>query len=218
MPRFALRRFHRDQAGIAIVEFALILPILILISIVTLDVVRFVIFSRKAELAASTMADLIARNDSGKITQTDLVLISKAQLVIFPEAMKAARSNGQSVWDILDWSLSGIQFKAPAICLGNCTYTPYVAWTAGDGRPCATPLTSAPNTAKPSPTTLPSDAFGTGFLVVADVVFKYTPIIAQSVIGQVNITKSFYVAPRYVSAIAFDRSAGTGTARPCVVP
>ena len=56
-----LRRFGRDGRGIAIVEFALILPLLITLSAVTFDLVRYVIYMRKVELAASTLADLVAR-------------------------------------------------------------------------------------------------------------------------------------------------------------
>jgi hypothetical protein len=73
----------------------------------------------------------------------------------------------------------------------------------------------APNTAGPSPTTLPSDTFGPGFLVVADVVFSYRPLILQSVVGPIDIAKSFYFAPRYVTAITFDPSGGINSANAC---
>lgn len=217
MRRPGLTRFARDRRGAAIVEFAFIVPILILLSMVTFDLVRYVIYLRKVELATSTMADLIARNDSGKITQAELLAISRSQLVMFPEAMDAARESNASVWSLLKWTLSGVQFRQPPTCTGTCPYEPKVAWTSGQKRPCGTVLTAVPNGTTPSPTTLPSETFGPGFLVVADVVFSYKPLIAQSVVGSIDIAKSFYVAPRYVSAIAFDPTGATTTANACLL-
>lgn len=211
-----LGRFRRDRRGIAIIEFALILPLLITLSAVTFDLVRYVIYMRKVELAASTLADLVARNDTGKITQTDILAISRSQLVMFPEAMSAAKDANVSVWTLLKWSLSGVQFtQTVPSCTANCTYTPKVTWTSGQKRSCTTPPVAAPNTAGPSPTTLPSDTFGPGFLVVADVVFSYKPVILQSVVGSIDIAKSFYFAPRYVAAITFDPSGGINAANAC---
>ncbi|MCJ2044806.1 pilus assembly protein [Methylobacterium sp. J-078] len=215
MPRLSLTHFGRDRRGLAIVEFAVIAPVMILLSCVSVDLVRYIFFLRKVELAASTMADLVARNDTGKITQADILSISKTQLVIFPEAMKAARDGGTSVWSLLRWSLSGVQFRTLPTCTSQCTYIPTVSWTSGQKRPCLVPLQAAPNTATPSPTTLPSDTFGPGFLVVADIVYTYKPLIAQSVVGSIDIAKSFYFAPRYVSAIAFDPSGGSTSAFAC---
>lgn len=216
MSRQTLKRFGRDGRGIAIIEFALILPLLLTLSAVTFDLVRYVIYMRKLELAASTLADLVARNDTGKITQTDILAISRSQLVMFPEAMSAAKDANVSVWTLLRWSLSGVQFTPTvAGCTSNCTYTPKVVWTSGQKRSCTTPPVAAPNTAGPSPTTLPSDTFGPGFLVVADVVFSYKPLILQSVVGSIDIAKSFYFAPRYVTAIAFDPSGGSTSANAC---
>ncbi|WP_264046482.1 TadE/TadG family type IV pilus assembly protein [Methylobacterium flocculans] len=215
MRRPSLSRFASDRRGVALVEFAFVLPLLILLSVVAFDLIRYVIYMRKVELAASTIADLVARNDTGTITQTDLQAIARAQLVIFPEAMTAARDSNTSVWSLLKWTLSGVQFRKPPTCLTNCTYVATVAWSAGLKRPCLTPLTSVANTAGPSPTTLPSETFGPGFLVVADVVFSYKPLIAQSVVGSIDIAKSFYVAPRYVSSIAFDTTGGTTSAGAC---
>lgn len=212
------RRFRHNQSGLAIIEFSLILPVLVLIAVATFDLARYIICIRKIEMAASTMAELLARNDTKKVSQTDLLAVSRAQLVIFPESMQAARDQKVSVWTLLKWSLSGVQFKTTAGCTSNCTYVPYVSWTSGQGRPCTVPLSSAPNTSKPTATTLPSDTFGPGFLVVADVTFTYKPILLQSIIGTVVVSRSFYINPRYVSTIAFDSSAGTGSAWACVVP
>jgi len=214
------RRFGADRRGIGAVEFALVLPLLLLIALASVDVVVFMNDSHKLQLAASTMGELVAGNDTGKITQAGLDTVFQSQLVIFPEVMQVAQDRKMWVWDTILSSISGVTFKASSGCAGTgtCTYTPYVAWTSGQGRPCGTPLTPASNSAAPSPATLPQDTFGAGFLIVVDVMFDYKPFLASSVIGNVRIKQSYYVAPRYVPSVAFDASAGSSFAKACTVP
>ncbi len=214
----AARAWIADRRGVAGLEFALSLPVLAVLAIVAFDLARYTIYVRKAHLAASTMANLIARNDTGTINQNDLDAIFQTQLVVFPEIMKAARDRNQWVWATVLSSLSGIQFKTLGACGVTCVYVPYVAWTSGQGRPCGTPLIAAPAAAAPSPSTIPADIFGSGFLIVADVSFVYVPIFLRSVVGTVTIRRSFYIAPRYVTSIAYSAAAGSSFTWGCTIP
>lgn len=221
-----MRAWWRDRRGVAGLEIAFILPILLVLALVAFDLARYTIYVRKAHLAAATMADLLSRvdpdttlgNNAGRLTWANLDSVFRTQLVVFPEIMEEAQNRKEWVWNTVKASLSGIQFKTQAACKSNCTYTPYVTWTSGQGRPCATPLTGTATTAQPSPSTLPADIFGPGFLVVADLLFEYRPIFLRSVVGTVTIRRSFYAPPRYVSSIVYDPTAGTGNAWVCVVP
>ncbi|AWN34601.1 TadE/TadG family type IV pilus assembly protein [Methylobacterium radiodurans] len=224
--RPGLRAWIGDRRGVAGLEIAFILPILLVLALVGFDLARYTIYVRKAHLAAATMADLLARvdpdpslsNNAGRITWANLDSVFRTQLVVFPELMEEAQIRNEWVWNTVKSSLSGITFKTQAGCQSNCTYTPYVAWTGGQGRPCATPLTGAATTAQPSPSTLPADIFGPGFLVVADLLFEYRPMFLRSVVGTVTIRRSFYAIPRYVSSIVYDPNAGAGNAWVCTVP
>ncbi|MBE7197973.1 MAG: pilus assembly protein [Parafilimonas terrae] len=224
--RPVLRAWRADRHGVAGLEIAFILPILLVLALVAFDLARYTIYVRKAHLAAATMADLLARadpdpalgNSTGRLTWSNLDSVFRTQLVVFPELMKEAQIRNEWVWSTVRASLSGIQFKTQSGCQSNCTYTAYVAWTAGQGRPCATPLTGAATAAQPSPSTLPSDIFGPGFLVVADLVFEYRPLFLRSVVGTVTVRRSFYAPPRYVSSIVYDPTASAGNAWVCVVP
>lgn len=214
------RRFRDDRQAISAVEFALILPVVLFIALASVDVVLFMKSSHKVQLAASTMGELVAGNDTGKITQAGLDTVFQSQLVVFPEVMQVAQDRNMWVWDTILSSISGVTFKASSGCAsnGNCTYTPYVAWTSGQNRPCGTPLTPTSSSAPPSPGTLPQDTFGPGFLIVVDTMFDYRPLFASSVIGTVRIKYSYYVAPRYVPSIAYDSSAGSSFSKACTVP
>ena len=59
-----LRRFLGvDQSGVAAVEFALVLPVMLLFSLGVAEVGRFVLLTLKLQHAATTMADLASRDD-----------------------------------------------------------------------------------------------------------------------------------------------------------
>ena len=59
-----LARFLPDQRGIAAVEFALVLPVMILFSMGIAEVGRFALLNLKLQHAATTMADLAARDET----------------------------------------------------------------------------------------------------------------------------------------------------------
>lgn len=61
--RGLLRRLGRDRRGIAAVEFALVLPVMILFSLGLAEVGRFALLTLKLQHAANTMADLASRDE-----------------------------------------------------------------------------------------------------------------------------------------------------------
>ncbi len=58
------RRFASDQSGLAAVEFALVLPVLLLLALGLAEVGRFALLSLKLQHAATTMADLVSRDEA----------------------------------------------------------------------------------------------------------------------------------------------------------
>ena len=67
-----LPRFLPDQRGLAAVEFALVLPVMILFSMGIAEVGRFTLLNLKLQHAATTLADLAARDE----TVTDAAMTS----------------------------------------------------------------------------------------------------------------------------------------------
>ncbi|MFT3972254.1 MAG: TadE/TadG family type IV pilus assembly protein [Amaricoccus sp.] len=64
----SLPRLLRDERGVSALEFALILPLLVLLSVGTIDVSRLVLITQKVQSAAFTLADLTARISTAKST------------------------------------------------------------------------------------------------------------------------------------------------------
>ena len=62
MHRWLPRCFRRDERGVAAVEFALVLPVMILFSLGLAEVGRFTLLTLKLQHAATTMGDLASRD------------------------------------------------------------------------------------------------------------------------------------------------------------
>ena len=62
-PLAALRRFALDQSAVSAVEFALVAPVLLLLSLGTVEVGRFALLALKLQHAATTLADLATREE-----------------------------------------------------------------------------------------------------------------------------------------------------------
>jgi hypothetical protein len=128
--------------------------------------------------------------------------------------LQDAARKGISWKNDISVSIAGVLFSGlPANCTTSCTsYTANVVWNSGPNkRTCGVALTSAPDTAAPSKTTLPADVFPVApsqgaLLIVVDIVYNYTPIFGSTftalfgspLFGTIPIARSAYLAPRYV--------------------
>ncbi|MCJ2016372.1 MULTISPECIES: TadE/TadG family type IV pilus assembly protein [unclassified Methylobacterium] len=77
-----LKRFRADGRGIAAVEFALVLPVLIAIYFGTVELTRVLDANRKLTLFARTLADLSGRADNPKPSAADMTTIAGAATAI----------------------------------------------------------------------------------------------------------------------------------------
>src|SRR5487761_1233206 len=70
---FFIEHMRADKRGVAAVEFALILPLMLFIYLGASEVTQGLMASRKATLVARTLADLVSQQQSGvNLADTDL--------------------------------------------------------------------------------------------------------------------------------------------------
>lgn len=77
------RRFRRDRRGVAAVEFALIVPLLLALYLGTMEVSNGVSLNKRVARAASNVADLVAQQD--QVTRAQLhAIMDVGESVLFP--------------------------------------------------------------------------------------------------------------------------------------
>jgi TadE-like protein len=202
------KEFWRARQAIAATEFALVLPLLVVLMLGSVEVARVIIAARNVTLVATTAVEMLSQNGTGKVNYADLHFATDSTMVIFPQILQDAAQKGISWKNDISVSITGVLFTPnPPTCTSSCSYNANVVWNSGPNkRTCGGLLTSAPDTAAPSKTTLPADVFGPGSLIVVDIVYNYTPMFGSAftalfgspLFGTIPIARSAYLAPRYV--------------------
>lgn len=152
-----VRQARADQRGVAALEFALLLPVLLLMYFGSAEVTRAVLATRKLTLATRALSDLLGQQTSS-VDDTILTnIFAAASPVMSPFPATSAQFAS---------TLSSINFVAQ-----GSTYIAQTAWTASNSgntlRPCAT-LSQISNDAAPSPSGVPVGLYGAGSVVVAE--------------------------------------------------
>lgn len=171
----AYRRVVGDRRGVAAVEFAIILPLMLLMYIGAVDVTRGVMASRKVALLSRTVSDLVSQQPTTQDTPSSQI-----------STIFAAASSVMAPYDTssLKLTVSAIDIKAKS---DKTCCQAVVRWSYTQGgtlRPCNKAMDSAP-AGTSSPTTLPDNIVtanngnfnyaggGATYLIVADISYKY---------------------------------------------
>ncbi len=196
-----LRRTLADRRGVAAVEFAIIMPLILLMYIGSLDVTRGVMASRKVAILSRTVSDLVSQQATTAPLSTSTVSL------IFTAASSI----------MVPYSTTGLKITASAIDIkaksdGTCCQA-VVRWSFTQGgtlRACTTPLTQVADGTAPTSTNIPvsiingtkAGGFGyssgaSSYLIIADVSYTYVPFFQQAVAWFMNgMTKTTYMVPR----------------------
>jgi len=176
-PADAARRlaiFWRDRDGVSTVEFALTLPVLLLIFLGMIEFGQVFTVDRRLAVVANTTADLVARAKS--VSNADLNDIGDAVDEIvrpFPT-------------DTLEIVVSSIETDE-----GN---NASVAWSWTDGGTARTPgdAFSLPNAALTEPNTS---------IIVAEVNYRFTPSVGLFLTGGTDLDAAAYYRPRLADIV-----------------
>ncbi len=76
------RKFIRADSGLAAVEFALALPLLILLTFGTVEVTLYVLITQKLERVSLTVSDIVAQSSTISTAQLDQIIPSAAQVML----------------------------------------------------------------------------------------------------------------------------------------
>lgn len=176
MQRRLLKRFLRNDQGVAAVEFALILPFLLLLYLGSIEASSLFTVDRRVDVISTTVADLVARwnPNQGAITQADLGdYFRAAEGIIAPYAT----TNLSQLVSVLE-----VDGDGEATVVWSCGFNGASSIAAG------TLYTLGPQ--------MQTMAAG-GYLVAATTRYPYKPVLGMVFTTEVNLENEALFLPRF---------------------
>jgi Flp pilus assembly protein TadG len=189
----ATKRFRADTRGIAAVEFAFIVPILLVMLIGAVEITRAVAINKRLGVVTSMIADLVARET--KLTGADV------------EAIYDIAAQVMAPFDANDLKLSIIPVMSAAANAGNTLVYPSTA-----NRPSYN--------GGALPAKCQAYALATGILgknesvIVVESSYAFSPLFLGYVMGAHEWTEKAFAKPRKALCVAFDGDTCTSSCFP----
>jgi Flp pilus assembly protein TadG len=193
---------RRDQRGVAAVEFALLLPVMLTLYIGSVEVSQSLNANRRVVLLARTIADLTTQ--SPKMTAADVTgVIAAASAVLAPLSTSPARIRITSV------AISGSGSPDPkvvnpaSVCWSfQQGWSAYARGTILDQTQIPPALRSEPGTS----------------LIMAEVEYPYQPVIGYVLTGSLTLNERIYMRPRMSTYIERSDLPSNGIPNPTTGP
>jgi Flp pilus assembly protein TadG len=174
----ALAHFLRAERGLAVVEFALILPVLMTLFYATIEVTRYVLIVQKVEKLANSIADVTSQEQ----TATNAVLTQAL----------AATSDIMSPYTM---TTNGTVFISSLYRAPNATNAT-VNWRyQGGGTFAATSKIGAVGAVPNMPGGFTFDSREN--VISAEVFYQFSPLISSQFFGTTTIYRSAFYKPRF---------------------
>ncbi|MDO9460183.1 MAG: pilus assembly protein [Alphaproteobacteria bacterium] len=161
-------KFWRDVRGVSVVEFALILPVMLVMIFGTVEISNLMIADRKLVSATSTTADLFAQTKS--VTDDEIADIFRA---------------GSAIMQPLE--LSSLSFVVSSV-VADAGGVTRVDWSEGYG---------AAGMAAGSIYELPPGLIAANqSVIVVQSQYNYVSQLGQMIVAPIGLTDRFFLAPR----------------------
>ena len=175
-----LKRLKEDQGGMGAVEFALLVPMLIVVYLASFELTMGLSVNKKVSSAASTVADLVTRQKN----------VDKASLTAMGDVAQAI---------FVPYGTTGLSLKITGIKI-DATSKPTVAWSwANNG---VAPYAAGNAIGVPSSMVLPDTFLVHTELSVPHELLMYLPNFSGSEIKYITLGKDFYFRQRIGDGIA----------------
>lgn len=203
---------HRCQAGVAAVEFALIVPVLVLLLFGVVELSNILIADNKVRAVASSTADMITQKTDGTITSTDLTTLTSAITEIIKPLPTTRSSNILLSVGITNYRISAAKVRSvvwsrllrPATAPANATS--YLGVTVS----CTANTTNFPDTLAYNNGTSGGTPV-TNDVVFVEATYRWYPMFGMIFSSYVDLHTSNFFMPRY----SLQLTAGTGISPAC---
>lgn len=169
-----LRRFARATGGLAALEFAILLPMMVFVLFGSVDLIDMLGANKRAQNVAASISDVVARDT--EITNSEVTgLWAAVNVLMFPD------------------SGANMQIRVTSISITSSTQAK-VVWSEGHGGYAARQANSA--------VTLPSAMMQTGTsIIMTETIYPYTPPLGFIWSGSTELKHTAYRRSRLVDPI-----------------
>ena len=168
-----ISRFSAEKNGVAAIEFAMLLPLMLTLFLGSVELSTGVAINRKAAIAAHTVADLASQYTN--VTNADMTnILNAATDIIYPYSS----TNLQT--DVSELAIDG---------QGNAT----VVWSDtlnGTARTVGSSVTIPSNLATPNT-----------YLLLGETTYNYNPSYSSAVTGTMPLNDQIFMRPRQSNAV-----------------
>ena len=215
-----LTRFARSRTASAAVEFAIILPVALLLYAGAAEVSDGVIASRRVTMLTRSLVDLLSLQGTttqaastptpgNAVSATTLSsILTSATALLAPEPTST-----------LTMTISAIDITNTA--QGTCC-SALVRWSYTQGgtlRPCVVQITALPSTSDYAANQIPSGLLPTGtplpsplYVLIADVGYTYQPMLSKSLLNFApSMQRTEYMLPRSTGQVTTGALPATGS-------
>lgn len=180
-------RFNKDRRGVAAVEFAFIVPLMLALLFGMIDVASGVAIDRKVTLTARTLSDLVSQGT--KVTSTDISNFFKmGSAIMTPYAVTP----------------STMTQKISAVSI-DASKKAKVVWSYSGAVNGANSVTVTAGYAKDTViTTIPADLLVANTqLIWSEVTYTFTPITGYIIKANVPLSEDCYTRPRQSETVTY---------------
>jgi Flp pilus assembly protein TadG len=172
-----LKRFRRDERGVAAIEFALLFPIMLLLYFGTVEVTMAFLANGRASHVASVVGDLVTQTPSFKQAEmTDIFAVGTSIMKPFPTAS-------------LKLQVTSIRADDKG--------APQLVWRCVKGSNCAQLTGSASG--------FPAGLLAANeSMIQTDVEYTYTSPVQQTLPRPMTFKTTYYIKPRRSSEVLWD--------------
>jgi len=197
LPR--VKDFLGARGGVSAVEFALILPVLLLLLVGAIDVGRAISAANRVTYVSASLGELVSRTDTA-LTPDDIDGFIALAPLINPDILRYGRQIGSTdIAALSKITVSSVAFtKTDATCTVACVYLGAVVFSrtrGGTVRPCGV-VTAVADGSAVTPTTVPASLYGPAPLVIIDVEIPFKPLILSSLPLPASFRSTSYYIPR----------------------
>jgi Flp pilus assembly protein TadG len=177
-----------DKSGVAAVEFAMLLPIMITLFFGTVETSLALLCRADVSIMAATAADLISQ--ANVTTTADISNVySAAGTLLYPYYSGGATGKPTI-------RLTSVVYDSTA---GSPTTTGKIAWTCTQA---GTGVLNPVSRSKDQSVTFSQALMTTnGSVIMAEIAYSYSSPTTQVITGAINMTNNFYTKPRRVAQI-----------------